>query len=253
MKDKKRGILLSIRHVIKKYLIIAYYSFYSIFGSKKKMDKLNRDTIENVRKNKNEITILLHGVFLKYYRSMYGTAGYLRKRGINAVSVGYDSLQFSNINSAKKVKLEIKKIMKQADVKKVNIIGLSLGGAIARYIVEYLNKEKMINKLITFCTMTQDKTFLVGMLMSDIDKTHSSNRKFFKKIYEKYTFKNHLAIYGLSDIFMGEHYPIKQKIKQIGVPGGHFFMMYNPIALDVAIKYLKNEKITREDNLIITN
>ncbi|MBU4070219.1 MAG: alpha/beta hydrolase [Nanoarchaeota archaeon] len=223
-------------------------------GTKNKVDKINIKSIEEAKNEKKELTILLHGVGANYFRTMYGTIKWFRKRGIAIVSLGYNSLD-SDIESTQKVKLEIEKIMKQANVKKINLIGISLGGNIARLYAEEFGGKKVIDKLITVYTPLKPvKTDTLGYnFFWILGKNPDLTNQFIRKIQNKFSVKNYLAIYGFNDWVIGTHYPVQQKIKQVGILGGHTLISYNKETRAIALHYLKGEKISEARNRVMIN
>lgn len=119
-----------------------------IFGTKKKVDKMNFDSINNIKKGKKELTFLIHGVGVNYYRAMYPILTWFKKKKMDIVSIGYDSSKDIEISGII-INKQIENIMKKANVSKINLIGISLGGLVARYYIECLGGKRKVNKLIT--------------------------------------------------------------------------------------------------------
>ena len=232
---------------IKNQVLKYYFAIDTIFGTKKKVNKINLENIKKTIKGngKEELTVLLHGTGSTYYGAMYGILKWFTKKGIRIVSIGYndsDKVKESALN----VKKQIDKIMKESNIKKINIIGISLGGLIARYYVEMRNGKKVVDKLITVYTPFKTVNSKFGIFLNKLvgGKPEEYN-KATEEIKNKFSVKNHLAIYGKHDGIIGRQYPfdnLQKYIKQIGVEGGHTLVSYNIDAMEIALRYLKNKK-----------
>ena len=233
---------------IKNQVLKYYFVIDTIFGTKKKVDKINLENIKKVIKSngKEKLTILLHGTGSTYYGAMYGILKWFTKKGIKIVSIGYDDSDKVK-ESSLKVKKQIEKIIKIAKVKKVNVIGISLGGLIARYYIEKYNGSKVVNKLITVYTPLKVVDNRFGMFLNKLVGGRPEDyNKATEEIKNKFSIRNHLAIYGKHDGIIGMQYPFKsipKYIKQVGVEGGHTLVSYNLDAMGIALKYLKNKKV----------
>ncbi|MDP2925004.1 MAG: alpha/beta hydrolase [Nanoarchaeota archaeon] len=225
-----------------------YYSTYTLFGTKNKVDKINNQSILEAKKNKSEITILLHGMLANYYKTMFFIIKFFRKNNIPIVSVGYD-YKDDFLKSSKLVKEQILGIMKKAGIKKVNIIGVCLGGVIARIIAEELDGKKFINKLITvYAPFKPVSHKALGYKINDfLGNLSKDNDVFLRDYKKKFTVKNHLAIFCTNDEMLGKQYPIEKKysknVIQIGIKGGHTLVSYSFRAMEIALAYLKEKKI----------
>lgn len=222
---------------IKEFLEI----FKTFFGTKRKVNLINKDSIRQARYNKKELTILFHGVAANYYSSVYPVILWLKKRGIQVVSIGYDDGKKIE-SSALKIKRKIDRIMKKARVKKINIIGISLGGVVARYYIEELGQKNKINKLITiFAPVTDVKNKISVMFNSLIGGNPENVNYVNKKMRGKFSVKKHLAIYGKNDEIIGKQYPIKnipKYVKEVPFNGDHMFIAFNMGVMKLALDYL---------------
>ncbi len=233
-----------VKKSLKDVFVSTYLASSTLFGTKKKADILNNESINRVKNKKEELTILIHGYMANYYKGMYSTIKWFKKRKINIVSIGYD-FRNPTPETMLKVKLQIEGIMKKARVKKINIIGISLGGSIARYYAEKLGGKKVIDKLVTIYTPLKkipEKDWghkVHAFLGNNPDLANS----LIKSTEGKYSVKNHLAIYGIKDGWIRAECTRSKKIKQIGVMGGHTFVSYNPAVMRIVLSYLREEDI----------
>lgn len=232
-----------------------YYSIYTLIGTKKIVDKWNHEAMDKCRKENKPITILVHGIFANYYRTMYPTIKFLRKRDINVFSVGYDYKKDS-FSQAKEIESKISEVIKKANAQKINIIGISLGGSVVRVYAELLSGKKYIDKMVTVLSPLKLKEESIARKMTIAisgNKIFAKDVAIFKKIEKNFSVKNYLAIYGIKDWILGDIFPISIKIKQIGIKGGHLFVSYNKEALKLAVRYIKGEKIEENPHIIIWN
>jgi len=234
---------------VKKSFKDGFHSIYlaissSFWGTKNRVDKLNRESVKRVKEKNEELTILLHGYLSNYYRTMYSTIKFLKERGINVVSVGYNPKEPTR-KSAELVKKQIDELMEQADVEKINLMGVSLGGLIARYYAEKLNGGKHINRMVTVYTPL--KPVPEGDLGVRLNHFLGNNPNLAndgaREIEGMYSVKDYLAIYGIHDRIIKQEHTTSKKVRQVAVTGGHLLVSYNPKALDIAAKYIKGKKI----------
>lgn len=232
----------------KRMVLRFFYPLYVVVASKKKVDQINRASIEKVKKDGGELTILLHGIMTNYYSSTYWAIKWFLRNGLNVVSLGYDYKADVAV-SAVKIKRQMDAILQETGSKKVNMVAISLGGSIARYYIEKFDGKDAINKLVTiFASITTanvDHPPLALRLMRLVSRKQaeiSLARGW--EIDHLFSVKDHLAIYGTSDWIVGsDGYPLKYApsyIKQVSVPGGHMLVSYNVDAMEEALRYLKS-------------
>lgn len=215
----------------------------SLLATRKQMDLYNKISIDEVAKNGGELTIILHGVFATYYGAMSPFAKFLRRAGINTVSIGYD-YRADPKTEALDIGAQIDNIMRQAKVTKINLVGVSLGGVVARYYTEILGNQDKINKLVTvFTPMIMKSTrFIATYINKLISRTPALNMSESQEMIGHYTVKKHLAIYGLNDYVVGKEYPLpnaNENVTQVAVSGGHSLVSYNTAVMNVVADYLK--------------
>lgn len=228
-----------------------FYALQTPFGRKKVVDRWNEQSIGRARKDKNKgLTILLHGVGANYYMTVFGILKWFRKKGINIVSVGYDDGAPPWV-SGKYIKRQINEILRKAKRRKINVIGVSLGGVIARYYAEELGGKKHIHKLVTIYTPIKPvKGRPLGVALNKaVGGDPYTTNIALKNMKNKFSVKNHLAIYGVNDWIIGNQYPIPKKfgkhVKQISVPYGHLMVSFNPEIMKIAVDYLKESNIKK--------
>ncbi|MDD2766931.1 MAG: alpha/beta fold hydrolase [Candidatus Moranbacteria bacterium] len=223
-----------------------FYPLWVFFSSRKKVDAINENSIRAASATDGVITILLHGIFTNYYSAPYWAIRWLKSNGIQVVSLGYDYWADAE-TAATQIKNQIDAIIARTGVHKINIIGISLGGGVARYYVEKLGGKDVVEKLVTIFTPIgtrksgkYDIAFLMNKLVSsegaDISKKQTD------AIAHSFSAKNHLAIYGTSDWIVGSQtYPLSDaplSVTQVPVAGGHLLVSYNTDALELALGYI---------------
>ncbi|MFA5856235.1 MAG: hypothetical protein WC867_02685 [Candidatus Pacearchaeota archaeon] len=249
-KEKKKNIIIDKdleRRTFENNFLKIYFALGTIFGSKSKVDKMNQKSINEVylSKGKKELTIIIHGTSASYYRTMYPMLKWFRKNDIPAVSIGYNSRYPVNF-AALSIKEQIEEVMKKAKTKKINLIGVCLGGVISRYYVEKLDGRYNINKLITVFSPLKpvNKSSPAYLLHQLLDLNIEKNNKFVKEIENSFSVKDYIALYGMNDYFIGfDQYPSKKNITQVPIEGGHLFVSFNVSAMKAALAFLKGKKI----------
>lgn len=217
-------------------------ALYSLLATRAAMDRSNADSIKRVKEGKGELTIVLHGVFATYYGAPAPLVKFLKRHNVNAVSIGYDWRAHLK-TQAQEIKRQIEVIMNDAGVSKINIIGISLGGAVARcYIESFGGKEKIYKMVTAFTPFTPDTKKgknLASRIITLIGKGTQQDVEYAREIKKLFSVKNHLAIYGFHDHISGDQYPLEDvPIKQVGIPGGHTFVSFNPQVMKLTAKYL---------------
>lgn len=232
----------------KKNILHFFLPLYVLAASKKKVDAINRASIEKVNKEGGELTIVLHGIMTNYYSSMYWVIKWFLKNGLNVVSLGYD-YRMDVAASAINIKQQMDAILQETGGKKVNMVAISLGGSVARYYIEKFDGKNVVNKLVTiFASITTpdgDKPTLALRIMRLVDRKQaqiSLARGW--EVDHCFSVKNHLAVYGTSDWIVGrDGYPLKYApsyVKQVSVPGGHLFVSYNVDAMEETLKFFRS-------------
>lgn len=223
-----------------------YLALQTLFATRASMDRSNEESISRVKNEQGELTVVLHGILATYYGAMKPFVRFLKKRNINVVSVGYD-YRADLKTQAEEVAVQIEELLRRARVSKVNLVGVSLGGGVARYYVEGLGNQARVGKLITVFTPVLTPTvvdsttknvayYMEKMFSSNYDKSMAAA----KEIEGHFSLTSHLALYGLHDHIVGKQYPISANIKQVAVPGGHVFVSFNPRVMQLVTEYLNS-------------
>jgi len=220
-----------------------YYALLTNLGSKKKVDKMNEKNLKKVKSGEIKLTILLHGMFSNYHKSMYQTIKLLKKYGVNVISLGYEYHDPID-KSAKKIKRKIKRLIKVSGVKKIDIIGLCLGGAVARYYVEELGGKKYVDNLVTVYSpvrpiSSEEFGFKLNKFLGG--KPGVCNLGLLK-MENKCSVKNHLFIYSVDDKIILPKNSILKGANQKKLTGTHLLLSYSPNILKSIVKFLKKHK-----------
>lgn len=223
-----------------------FYPVWVVMASKKKVDALNENSLRAAQATDGIITIFLHGIFTNYYSSPYWALRWLKSNGIQVVSLGYD-YEEPVATAALQIKEQIDAILARTGIRKINIIGLSLGGCVARYYVEKLGGKEIVEKLVTVFSPVGSPgphDFSVAYLMNKLvdAKKAAISKEQSDAIAHSFSAEKHLAIYGTADWIVGPHtYPLQnvpESVTQVPIAGGHLLVSYNSDALDIALGYL---------------
>jgi uncharacterized alpha/beta hydrolase family protein len=219
--------------------------FFTLLTSNNELLKINKESILLAKKNKIPVTILLHGIS-DNPKSLYWVIKYFRKQGIYAVSLGYD-FRVDLIELSENFKKQVSKIIKASNNNKVNIVGVCLGGNIARYYAEKMHGKKNINMLISvFSPYKPVKKNLTYILLEFIGGNPELMNKRMSEIQNKFTLKNYIALYPPTDIVVGKQYPIpnngNKSVIQIKVNKSHIFLSYKFSIFELISRLLKNKK-----------
>lgn len=221
-----------------------YFAMRTLFATRVSMDRLNRESIARAKSGHGELTVILHGIFATYYGAMWQFVEFLKKRNINVVAIGYD-YRADLKTQAEQVSTQIEEMLRETGAPTINLVGISLGGVVARYYIEGLGKRSRVRKLVTVftpvLTPTTSRTtsknlayYMEKIISSDYDKSMAAA----KEIEGHFSIKTHLALYGLHDHIVGKQYPVLAEIKQVAVPGGHVFVSFNPNVMRLVADYL---------------
>ncbi len=127
-----------------------YYRFQSLFATSQKIDQLNSQSIERAKETKTNVTILLHGA-VSDYKDLYGAAIWLKKQGFNPVIFNY-SYKDSPYLITKNFNSYVSAILNTTQTKKVNIVGMCVGGIVGEYYAKKFDGSKNIDKMVTILT-----------------------------------------------------------------------------------------------------
>ena len=221
-----------------------FYPLWVLFSSKRKVDNINENSILAVKESGGIVTILLHGIFTNYYTALYWAIRWFKLHGIQVVSIGYDYGEPIE-KAAKQVKKQIDAVLARTGGKKINLVGLSMGGSVAHYYVEKLEGKEVVDKLVTvFSPLGNLQSFSIAYIMTYLisPRDAARSKKQGERVAHSFSAKNHLAIYGVSDWVVGpKAYPIPDapaSFTQVPIAGGHLFVSYNTDALELALEYL---------------
>ncbi len=226
---------------IKRKFLFFVYPLWAIVASRKRMDKLNKESLEAASAGNGEITVILHGIFTNYYSAVYWAVRWFKRSNINAISIGYD-YKTDLLTSGKVIKEQMDDIMSRYDIKKVNMIGISLGGQVARTYIESLGGKDIVSRLVTvFSPLVSPKKedFSIAKTMDELagDK-EITKRSLEQTILMQESFSiSHLAIQGTSDLIIGDlATPAveSENLTLVKVRGGHTLVSYNVTAMEYA-------------------
>ena len=211
----------------------------TLLGTKKGMDKSNQESINKAKEENEKLTVLLHGYLANYYNSMHSMVRWFKKRNIPITSFGYDYKVPIN-ESALEIKTQIDEAIEKVGTEKINLIGVSLGGVVARYYAEKLEGTKVIDKMVTVYSPLKpvsetEWAFKRHEFLGN--NPHFANQGI-EETKEDYSVKNHLALYGINDKIIPHEYTQTNRVEQIGIQGGHMFICYNPVVMKTALDYI---------------
>ncbi|MBU4070213.1 MAG: alpha/beta hydrolase [Nanoarchaeota archaeon] len=238
----KNRIYNSKNSFFKIYVISILTMLTNFFTTKKNVEKLIEKNLEELKKNKEkELTIFVYGIRIGRYGSLFNAINWFKKRGLIMIPIECES-KGSVPYSAKKIKLQIKKIMQKTNAKKINIIGFSYGGFVIRYYSEMLGGYKIINKIVTVCgpyNPLSPKKSLAFWISKFTGGDPVGDNIMLKKLQNKYSVKNHLSIYSLKDWILPRKDTKSYKAQEIAIRGGHLFISYNLDISEIILDYLK--------------
>jgi len=215
------------------------YGIKNLFTSKLKVEEMNKENIEKV-KNGKDLIILLHGANSNL-KSMYYSMKLLETFGVDVVSLGYNHRESIN-NFSRDIKNKIENLMKKTRSKKLSLIGICLGGLVARYYIEKLEGKENVDKLITIYSPL--KPLPSNLIGYKLNKLMGGNPKEYNFALEELkginSTKRHLFIYSSIDRIIKQEYSVDKNFNQVCLKGGHILMSYNPNILKVVADYIKN-------------
>jgi len=230
---------------IKRRIVFFIYPLWAVVATKKGMDRLNEVNLRAAAAGDGEITVILHGIFTNYYSAVYWAVRWFNRANVNVVSIGYDykaDLETAGMT----IKKQMDEIIRRPGIKKVNMIGISLGGQVARYYIEKLGGKDVVQKLVTLFSplvAPREDDFSIAKFMDQLagDKEITA-RSLEQTIAIEKTFSvPHLALHGTTDLIVGKQaYPAVESdnVTFIPVPGGHTFVSYNVTAMEYAHMFI---------------
>ncbi|MFH1521933.1 MAG: hypothetical protein ABIF18_03160 [archaeon] len=221
-----------------------YYALMTNFGTKKKVDEINRRNLEKVKNKEGRLIILLHGMFANYYRNVYSSIKLLKQEDIDVISVGYnynDSLEVS----AKKVGKDIESLMKKSGVKSIDIIGLCGGGLVGRYYAEGLGGSKNIDKFISVYSPAKvmpstELGFKLNKLLGGKPWKYNSG---LREIKDKNSIKDYLLLYSVDDKIIPPKYTKIKGARRKKMRGPHLLLSYSPKILKEVANFLREGRM----------
>ncbi len=215
------------------------YDTIAFFGTREKMDAINSESIDAVKKNGGELTIIVHGTATEYYQDVYGTALLFRERGLNVVSFDYDYKADPDI-SAQRLSRYVEMLRAETGVGKVNIIGICLGGMLVRYYVEQYDGARFVDHLITAGSPVN--------VIPATDPAYQYNRFFSfdpvpwnavsAKIQGKSSVEKNMYIYCERDYAVRTKYQVGTVGNYVGMDCGHTFLSINPEILTADLNFI---------------
>lgn len=218
------------------------YGTLSFFGTKEKMNTLNQESITD-SKNGNEIaTIIIHGAGASYYKDVYGMTVWLKSQGFNPISFDYDYKDSPDI-SAEKLAEFVDEVLVKTDKSKVNILGLCLGGLLAKYYVQEFNASDKIEKFVSVVSPAK--------IIPKKEPAYQYNKFFsfdpepwnfvLKELENKNPIDNHLYIYCKKDLLVPSKYQFSQEGNYLGLSCGHSFINSNPEILNRTVDFFQKK------------
>lgn len=220
-----------------------YYALSSFFFGRRKVDKLNEENIEFYKKSNKLPVILLHGSSTDY-KGMYSTLRIFEKNNILPIALDYDSKDPIE-KSAKKLKNNLEKILKVTNKKKADLIGICLGGLVARYYLEILNEKSKTDKFISVYTPIKpipknDSGYFLSKITGGRPDLYN---KAMKKLGNKQDFKNYLRIVSEVDKIIKSSYSIIPGDNNLILNEGHLFVSFNPRIIKKVAELLKKKNL----------
>lgn len=219
-----------------------HYSAYSSSGTPEKMDALNKESIDNSRKDGKPITIMIHGAETTYYKDVFGTVVWFKEQGVNAVSFDYDFKAAPDV-SAQKLSDFVDLVLKETRTEKVNIIGTCLGGIVAKYYAAEFNGAEHIDKLIT--VISPARPIPQTAIAYQYDRLFSFDPEPWNQVLEGLQYKNpvkdHIYFYCKNDITVPAKYQFSSVGNFIGLECEHSFNNVNPEVLHPALEFINKK------------
>jgi hypothetical protein len=133
-------------------------------------------------------------------------------------------------------------IIKKYNIKKVNMIGISLGGQVARTYIESFGGKEVVSKLVTVFSplvAPNEKDFSIAKIMDELSGNKEiTRRSLVQTVAMQESFSvPHLALQGTSDLIIGKLSTPAVKsdnVTIVRVPGGHTLVSYNITAMEYA-------------------
>lgn len=229
---------------IKDYFTAVYYAMVTNLGNKRSVDWINEKNMIWYKTHDKIPVIIVHGAMSNYHKTLYSTIMLLKSKGIRVISVGYD-FHTSIEHASKIIQKRIDEIMEVTGKRKIDLIGICLGGLISRYYAEELGGKKHIHRLVTAYSPIRPipkKEF--GYHLNELmgGKPGLYNRGL-KKIENKHTLEDYLYIYTTDDHIILPKYAIYKGTNQKALKGGHLMVSYRmPVIREIA-RFLKNKKM----------
>lgn len=221
------------------------YPLWAVVATREKVDSLNEESLRAAEKGNGEVTIILHGIMTNYYSAVYWALLWFKRSKINVVSLGYDYRDDLK-TCALQIKPQIDAIIARPGIKKINMVGISLGGQVARYYIEKLGGKDVVNRLVTVFSpliAPNDSDFSIAKVMTELSGNKEITRislEHTRSIENSFSVE-HLALYGTSDLIVGKlAHPLilSSNVMLVPVPGGHTLVSYNTTAMEYALEFI---------------
>lgn len=235
-----------MQKLLHRYLKEAQLVSSVLFASKQKMDQHNEKQIKYASETNNELTVVIHGIFAKYYTATYPITLELTRLGINSIAMGFDYTK-SLDDAARELQHQIFQLTQNSAVSKVNIVGISLGGVVARYYIEKLNGKAHVNKLVTVCSPlgTGIPNELCGAdfirRLTRLEDSPQREHNLYDELSTLFSVPQ-LGIYANRDLIVRSKahpdIPTHDNLQLVKIGGGHTFVSFNNEVLQLTARFL---------------
>jgi len=219
------------------------YGSYSFFGTKEKMNAINVESIAKSKKDRTNVTVVIHGAGAEYYKDVYGTVIWLKEQGMNPISFDYDFRESPDV-SAGRLKKFIEETLLETGNEKVDILGICLGGMLAKYYAQEYGGASSIRKLVTIISPAlvipeKEPAYIYDKYFSfDPDPWN----EILVKLENINPVVDHLYLYCRKDLLVPSKYQRAEIGNYFGFDCGHAFINTNPQLLQKAGEFLETRK-----------
>lgn len=219
--------------------------------TKEEMDTLNRETVEKAEREGKEVVVLLHGVFTSYYAGMYYMVKWFHERDICAVSIGYDYNQLCK-TAGEEVGKKIDEMLAGRNIKSVSLVGVSMGGNVARFYVELFGGKDKIRRLVTVCAIPYvpkhpPMSFARLMRYISVGKAVEERSSADYELIEHSFSVKQLAIYSTGDGIVKPNRfkegQVPESVTETPVHGGHLMLIFDDEVMEKTLAFLKDDTV----------
>lgn len=218
------------------------YSLIALKGSKDEMDFINKESVENAKKNKQKVLLLIHGAGSNYYDDVFGTVKWFKEGGANVVSFDYDFMDPPE-DSVKKLSAYIDDLLMETGTEKVDIYGICLGGILARHYAQDFGGSGKIGSLVT--VLSPAVPIPETAIAYKYDKIFAFDPAPWNVVLERIKnvnpVKKHIYLYCKKDIIVPTKYQHSEVGNYVGFNCGHAFVNENLEILQKASEFLKGQ------------